>query len=52
MLQKITTKSINQAKIALVKRNIAINITNTQQAFNCPKSTKVTPEQGSNQAKT
>ena len=38
--------------MSLVKRNLAINITNTQQAFNCPKSTTVTPEQGANYAQT
>ena len=32
----------------LVKRNLPINITNTQQAFTCPKSTTETPEQGAN----
>ena len=33
----------------LVKRNLVIKITNTQQAFTCPKSTKVTSEQGATQ---
>ena len=52
MLQKITTKQINQSKISLIKRNLAINITNTQQAFNCLNSATVTPQQGANHAQT
>ena len=50
MLQKITTKSINQSKIALVEGNIGIKVTNTQQAFTCPKSATVIPEQSTNHA--
>ena len=34
--------------MSLVKRNLAIKITNTQPAFICPKSTTETPEQGAN----
>ena len=30
----------------LVKRNLAIKITNTQSAYTCSKSTTETPEQG------
>ena len=50
MLQKITAKYINQSKILLVKRYLVIKITNTQQAFTCPKSATETLEQGTNHA--
>ena len=36
--------------MSLVKRNLVIKNTNTQQAFTCPKSTIETPEQGASQA--
>ena len=36
--------------MSLVKRNLVINIANTQPTFNSPKSTTETPEQGVNQA--
>ena len=48
MLEKITTKQINQLEILLVKRNLVIKINNTQPAFTCPKSTTETQEQGTN----
>ena len=50
MLQKITTTKKDQSKMSLVKRNLVIEITNTQPAFTCPKYTKDTPEQGANHA--
>ena len=50
MLQKITTKSINQSKMSLVKGSLVIKVTHTQQAFTCLKSATVIPEQSANHA--
>ena len=36
--------------MSLVKRNLVINITNTQPAFTYPKSTTETPKRGINHA--
>ena len=34
--------------MSLVKRNLVIEVTNTQPAFTCPKPTTEAPEQGAN----
>ena len=50
MPKKVITKQISQSKTLLVKRNLVIKITNTQQAFTYPWSATETPEQSHNHA--